>query len=285
MGLTGLVLVSGAIFVTPEGHVTIKKRFGEAIESVEPGLHFKWPFIDATENMEIRTRKYSLTLNASTTGRNEKGEVELQMPSKVKISANWNIPAASALDIYKEYGGLEQYEDRILDPRVTRATKQSFAKFSIEQVVSEREMVRAAIEAALSDALTGKLAKMTDINIEDADWSPKIKKAVEDKQKAKFEFEQEQYTLDKQNLQAQQTVNTANAEAQAIEKTSIANAAAIEREGSATAKAMQAKADVLAKNSQLVELIKAERWNGELPKVSGQTGMLMSMGDVLKEKN
>lgn len=48
---------------------------------------------------------------------------------------------------------------------------------------------------------------------------------------------------------------------------------------------MQAKADVLAKNPQLVELIKAERWNGELPKVSGQTGMLMSMGDVLKENN
>lgn len=282
--LVAIILLYGSFFVTPEGHVSIKKRFGEAIDSVAPGLHFKFPFVDSVEDMDVRTRKYTLVLNASTTGRNEKDEVELQMPSQVKISANWNIPVNAALEIYKKFGGLEQYEDRILDPRVTRATKQVFANYSIEQVVSERELVRGAIEVALRDALTGKLATMTDINIEDVDWTPKIKKAVEDKQAAKFAFEQEQYTLDKQNLQAQQTVNTANANASAITAESIANAAAIEREGEATAKAMTAKAKAIANNPQLVDLIKAERWNGVLPKVSGSTGMLMNMGNVLEDE-
>lgn len=283
VAVVGIMLLSGSIFVTPEGHVTIKKRFGEAIEAVTPGVHFKMPFVDSTEDMEVRTRKYSLSLSASTTGRNEEDQVELQMPSQVKISANWNIPASSALSIYKEYGGLEQYEDRILDPRVTRATKQVFAKYSIEQVVSEREIVRGAIEAALSEALTGKLATMTDINLEDVNWSKKIRDAVEKKQTAKFAFEEEAYTLEKQNLQAQQKVNTADAEAKAIDKKSIATAAAIEREGAATAKAMKEKAKVLADNPQLVELIKAERWNGQLPTVAGQTGMLMSMDSVVKK--
>lgn len=278
------ILLFGAIYTTPEGHVSIVKRFGKAVEAVNPGLHFKIPFIDSIEDVEVRTRKYTMVLNASTTGKNEKGEIELQMPSKVKISANWNIPVTAALDIYIKYGGLEQYEDRILDPRVTRATKQIFAGFSIEQVVSERETVRDAIEVALTDALTGKLATMTDMNIEDVSWSPKIKKAVEDKQAAKFQFEQEQYTLDKQNLVAQQAVNTADADAQSIEKRSIANAAATEREGLALAKSMAAKAKVLADNPQLVELIKAERWDGALPKVSSSAGMLMNMGNVLKDK-
>ena len=145
-------------------------------------------------------------------------------------------------------------------------------------------MVRSAIEAALTDALAGKLATMSDINIEDVNWSPKIRAAVEKKQTAKLAFEEEQYKLDKQNLEAQQNVNTANAEAQAIETKSIAVAAQISREGQATAEAMEAKAKVLRENPELVDLIKAERWDGVLSKVQAGQGMnmLMDMSSAVK---
>lgn len=267
-GIAGIAVVLGgllSVYTVEEGHVGIVKRFGEAVESTSPGVHIKIPVIDSVSEMEVRTRKYQLKMTASTTGTTEDGNVELQMPSTVIISANWNIPRESALEIYKEYGGLEQYEDRILDPRVIRATKQIFAKHSIESIISSREVVRNEIAGTLEDALAGKLAKMSDINIEDVQFGKKIRDAIENKQTAKLDFEAEQYNLDKQNLEAQRSVNTADANAKSIDKNSIAKAAAIEREGQAEANSMLAKAQVLAKNPQLIELIKAERWNGQMP--------------------
>lgn len=267
-GVVGAAVIFGglmSIYTVEEGHVGIVKRFGEAVESTSPGVHMKLPLIDTVSEMEVRTRKYQIKMTASTTGKTENGTVELQMPSTIIISANWNIPRESALEIYKEYGGLKQYEERILDPRVIRATKQIFAKHSIESIISGREIVRNEIASALEEALAGKLAQMSDINIEDVQFGRKIRDAIENKQTAKLDFEAEQYNLNKQNLEAQRSVNTADADSQSIEKRSIAKAAAIEREGLAEANSMKAKAEVLAQNPQLIELIKAERWDGKMP--------------------
>lgn len=47
----------GSIYTVNEGHIGIVKRFSEAKEQVSPGLHFKVPFIDSVEEIEVRTRK------------------------------------------------------------------------------------------------------------------------------------------------------------------------------------------------------------------------------------
>ena len=52
-----------AMYTVDEGHVGIVKRFGEATEQVNPGLHVKIPFVDRIEILEIRTRKNVEKLN------------------------------------------------------------------------------------------------------------------------------------------------------------------------------------------------------------------------------
>ena len=47
----------GSVYTVNEGHIGIVKRFSEAKEQVNPGLHFKVPFIDSVEEIEVRTRK------------------------------------------------------------------------------------------------------------------------------------------------------------------------------------------------------------------------------------
>lgn len=284
MAFVGLILlcaVWGAAYTVPEGYVGIQKRFGEAIAATESGLRFKLPFADDVHFEEVRTRKYQIKLSVSTTGRaiSEDGteSVELQMPSDVTISANWNIPKTAALEIYSEYGGLEQYEDRILDPRVIRSTKQVMAKYTIEEIISQREVVRGEIDQALTDALAGKLASMTDVNIEDINFSPKIKTAIQNKQTAKLGKEEQEYKLEQQELKAQETVNTAQADADAkrkaadaeayrITEESKSKADAIEREGIAEAKAIKDKAAALKANQTLVEYQRALSWDGAMPK-------------------
>ena len=269
--------IISAFYTVQEGREGIVKRFGEAVTQVSPGAHFKVPFIDSVEEIEIRTRKYQKKLQASTTGKTTNGSTELQMPSAVTVSANWNIPKESALEIFKQYGSLEQYEDRILDPRVLKATKTIFAKYTIEEIISNRQQVTDEIAAALSENLAGHLASMSDINLEDVDFPKKIKEAVEKKQTAKLEKEAEEYKLQKQNLEAQRSVNTANAERDATKARADgeaykriteakADAEGIRMRGDAEASAIKAKASALHNNPLIVELTKAQSWNGELPK-------------------
>jgi regulator of protease activity HflC (stomatin/prohibitin superfamily) len=55
--VVSLILLMGSIYTVNEGHIGIVKRFSEAKEQVNPGLHFKVPFIDSVEEIEVRTRK------------------------------------------------------------------------------------------------------------------------------------------------------------------------------------------------------------------------------------
>jgi len=280
-----LSAVASALYTIDEGNVGIVKRFGEAINQVDPGLHIKAPFIDNIVSMDVRTRKYQLLMSASTTGRNkDTGHVELQVPSKVLISANWSVPKANALEIYKEYGGLEQYEDKILDPRVLKTTKATIAKYSIEDVISNRETVTSDLVSKLTDSLTGFQAKMTDVNLEDVAFPPKVKKSIEDKQVAKQNFQTEEYTLQQQNLKAQRSVNTAKAEAESVELRANAKANAIIAVGNAEAKAIKVKSEALKANPAIIQLTVAENWNGILPThmLGENTSMLLTPKEILK---
>lgn len=294
--IVGFVLFLAAMssaYTVNEGNTGIIKRFGEAVSWQTPGLHFKVPFIDSVSEIDIRTRKYKETMQASTTGKvggEENGKTELQMPSTVTISANWSIPKAEALHIYKEYGGLKEYEDKILDPRVIKATKSIFAKHSVEYIISNRELVTNEIVVEITKTLKGHRAKLSDINIEDVKFPPKIKDAIEKKQTAKLEKEAEEYALQKQNLTAQREVNTANATrdstkakadgvAYKIVQEATAEAKSIALKGNAEAEAIRAKAKALKSNPLIVELTKAQNWNGQLPTTvmgDGQ-GVLMDM--------
>ena len=279
LSILGALLLLTSVYTVEEGNVGIIKRFGEAIDYVTPGLHFKVPMVDTVKEIDTRTRKYTATMQASTTGKvggKDAGKVELQMPSTIRMSANWSIPKAEALNIYKVYGGLEQYEDKILDPRVLKATKSVFAKHSIEYIVSNRELVTDEIITEITITLTGFNAKLSDINIEDINFPAKIKTAIETKQTSKLEKEAEEYALQKQGLVAQQAVNTANSERDAamaradgvaytITTEAKAQASSITLKGAAEATAIKAKAKALKSNPLIVELTKAQRWNGKWP--------------------
>lgn len=242
-------------------------------------MHWKIPIADGVEEMEVRTRKYSQNMGVSTTGKTENGSVELQMPSTVIISANWNIPANASLDIYKKYGGLEQYEARILDPRVLKVTKQVFSKHTIEEAMSMREVLTKEITDGLMQELNGLLATMTDVNIEDISYPQSIKDSIERKQNAKLNAEAEAYNLEQKELEAQRIEKVAQSEAQAIKAKSVENAAAIEREGKAEAAAIEAKAKALRDNPLIVELTRAQQWNGQMPQtiMGNGTSVLWSM--------
>ncbi len=281
-----VAIVVGAIlwqvpYTIDEGHVGIVKRFGEATTQVNPGLHTKIPFAETIEELEIRTRKNTENMKASTFE---------QMPVQAEVSVNWTVIRAEAFELYKGYGGLDQFESRILDPRLRSATKDALARFKAEQIIQNRGKVIQKIEETLLAAMSDFPVKLDSVQIENLILPAKYLQSIETKQTEKNLAAAEKHRLERQKLEAQREVNTAEAKrdaekaradgsAYAIEIEAKAEAEAIRVKGLAEAEAMTKKAQAIKTNKTLVEYVKAQQWDGKLPTtvMGSDQGILWNM--------
>lgn len=262
---SSLFAVSGAIvagllvssfFTVEEGHVGIVKRFSEAKYQVTPGLHFKAPLIDSVEEIEVRTRKNIEKMPSSTSE---------QMPVTVDASVNWTVNKEAAIDLFRKYGGLSQFEQRILDPRFRSATKSVIPKYTAEQLIQDRAVAIAGIESELIREMEAFPVKVDNIQIENIILPRKYLESIETKQTEKNLADAEKFRLERQKLEAMREVNTADAKAQGILKVAEAEAKATEIKGVAEAKAIEAKAKALKNNPLIIQLTQAQAWDGQLP--------------------
>lgn len=259
------ILFYMATFITDEGHVTIVKSFGEAKSQVNPGLHFKTPFVETTEDIEVRTRQNKENMASSTAE---------QMPVQVAVAVNWTVQRDSALNLYKEYGGLSQFENRILDPRLRSAVKAVIPRFEAETLIQDRSTAIMQIEALLIEEMAMFPVKIGDLQIENITLPPKYLASIETKQTEKNLADAEEHKLARQNLEAQRDVNTAKAKADGINAIAKAEANAIKIKGLAEAEAIQAKAKALRDNPLIIKLTEAQNWDGKLPStIMGESAM------------
>jgi len=266
-GLAIFISMWLVFYTIDEGHVGIVKRFGEATVQVNPGLHFKLPFADTVEELEIRTRKNSEKLKASTFE---------QMPVEVEVSVNWTVVRSEAFQLYKNYGGLDQFEARILDPRLRSAAKDALARFKAEQIIQNRGQVIQKIEETLLATMDDFPVKLDSIQIENLILPRKYLQSIETKQTEKNLAQAELHRLERQKLEAQRDVNTAEAArdsdkaradgaAYSILTRARSEAEAIRLKGLAEAEAIKKKAEAIKTNKVLVDYMRAQRWDGKMP--------------------
>lgn len=243
-------------YIVVEGHVGVIKRFGEARDQESPGLHFKIPFIETVEMIEVRTRKNAERMASST---------KEQMPVTVEVSVNWTVNKEAALDLFKKYGGLNQFEQRILDPRFRSATKDTIPKFEAEQLIQDRASAIQGIEHRFAEEMEGFPVIVDNIQIENIELPQKYINSIEIKQTEKNLAAAEEHKLERQRLEALRAVNTADAKAKGILKVAEAEAQSILLKGKAEAQAIEAKAKALKNNPLIVKLTEAQAWDGKLP--------------------
>ncbi len=262
-----VIVMFNALYTVEEGNVGILKTFGQATEQVGPGLHFKIPVVNSVEIIEIRTRKNVEQLPASS---------KEQMPLKVFVSLNWTVQKEQAMELYSNYGGLTQFEERIIDPKLRSASKDAMAKYTAEELIINRGSAIADIERILLQNMDSFPVKIDSIQIENIELPRKYLESIETKQAAKNLADAEKHKLEQQRLQAQQLVNTANAQRDAakaaadgvayrITTEATAEAQAIQLKGEAEARAIDARARALSTNQTLVEYQKALSWDGKMP--------------------
>ena len=116
-----------------------------------------------------------------------------------------------------------------------------------------------------SPHVRGPYSMPNHINIENINFSDAVEAAAEQRAQAEMLVQTEKQKNEREKVLAETQVIKAKAEADSQLAIAKARAEGIRLQGEAEASAIKAKSDALQQSPNLVELTKAERWDGKLP--------------------
>ena len=277
VGFIDLVEPNGWGFLSkvPNGKVAVVTEFGKAQDEVlEPGLHTK-SYFQVLHPMSVQKQKMTVELAAFSS--------DIQQVNTL-ITLNYNIDKVNAATLYREIGS--DYVSTLMYPRVQENAKIVFSRYTAENLVQKRDVLSAEILTLMQEDLSSYGIHVSEVAIEDIDFTDAFTNAVEAKQVA---------TQEKLTAQTQQERLTMEAEAQAERATIEATAAAERQKIAAEAEAYsvtikaEAEAEANAKvaaslTQELIDYTKAQLWNGEMPSVMGDATPILDMTDFLNEE-
>ena len=133
-------------------------------------------------------------------------------------------------------------------------------------VIITRGQLNVDAAKALTEAIAyDPIFAIEGVQIEDIAFSNEYIRSVEARIQAEVEVQRQQQTLAQEKIKAEIAVTQATGRANSIRAEAQAQADAIVLKGDAEAKAIKARADALASNANLIALMQAEKWNGQLP--------------------
>lgn len=258
IGLFVLAFLGGSFYTIDEGERGVIVSQGKISGVAQPGLHFKKPFIDDVHKISVRTQAIEFPEEPVYTADRQ--------TANVTFSVNYAaVPTdAEVITLYREFQTLEGLEGRALKRQIREQIKNVFGRFTAETAVRERGKLNTEVSATIA-GLGDKLIKIEGINIENINFSDAVERAAEERAKAEMLVNTERQKLEREKVLADITVTQAKAKAESQVATAEAEAKAVRLKGEAEAAAIKAKSDALAQSPNLVELTKAERWNGQLP--------------------
>ncbi len=245
-----IVVLANTFVVVDAGHTGVVVTLGKVNEGVlQEGIHTKIPFIQKVVKIDNRIRKLEVNTEAFSK--------DLQSVNTV-LAINYRVDTSKSYSIYKNIGA--DYETVLVVPAVNEVLKAITATYTAEESVTNRVLISEGLVTGLNEKLNNIGLYVTDVNIIDFDFSDAFITAIEEKQVA-------QQQLLKAETEKQTAITNAEAEAEAIK---------IRAEGEAEANRVisQSLTDAVIENKKI------EKWNGELPKVSGSAGTIIDFGSV-----
>ncbi|MGL4580657.1 prohibitin family protein [Shewanella decolorationis] len=255
----------GSWYTVDQGERGVILRNGKIIGTAEPGLGFKMPLFDTVVKISTQTHTTSYSsLQAYSRD---------QQPATLNASVTFNVPPDRVEEVYANFKSIDAMVARLLDRQVPTQVENIFGKYTAISVVQERIKFGIDVTNAITQSVKGPI-EITSVQIENIDFSNAYEKSVEDRMRAEVEVQTQLQNLEKERVSAQIAVTQAQAEADSQLARAKAEAESIRIKGDAEASAIKSRAEALAQNQNLVELTKAEKWDGKLPTTVLPTGTL-----------
>lgn len=258
-GVAAGIIGISSFTIVPAGCTGVVTTLGKVSEtSLQEGLHLKIPFAQNVEIMSNKIQVYETPASAVSK--------DMQTVSST-IAVNYRISSDKSPDIYKNVG--TDYQTVLVTPIVQECMKSVTAKYTAEQLITERAQVGEEVKTSLDSKLNNYGIYIEKFNIVNFDFSAEFNNAIEAKQVA-------EQNLIKTKTEQEQAIVIADAEAQKKIIAANAEAEAILAEAKAQADANKLINDSVTDKVLLYEEI--TKWDGALPKVSGSdNGMLINI--------
>lgn len=202
----GLIIFFASTTIVPTGHIGVVTLYSKVQDQyLDAGFHFIKPFVEEVQDIDIRTQKYSNTVEGSAK--------DLQIVN-VTMSINYQIRPEKASELYSKVG--KNYNDTILNPALQSGLKAAIAKFTAEEMVTKRSEVASAITEELNTRLE-EYFLISAVNLENIGFTDEFNKAIEAKTTNQQKAEAEKAQLEIIKVQNEQKINTAEAEAKVRE--------------------------------------------------------------------
>lgn len=260
-----LLLAAFSVFYTIEsGQEGVVLTFGRAnpVPSV-PGLHFKVPFVQQVIKFDMRTQKFGASaVGSSTSALESASSADLQIVS-VQLAVNYKIAAGKSAELFSTVGA--GYEDTVIAPAVHEATKAVMAKFNAQDLITNREQVRAGIEDLLREKLQSFDINVQSVSIINFDFSPQFNAAIESKVTAEQLKLKADNDLQRIKVEAAQVAATAAGQRDAQIAVAEGQAKATQLNAQAEADKVRLVQEQLKQSPQYVNWVLAQKWSGNYP--------------------
>lgn len=262
----------------PAGNVGVPRLFGKVYDKPLPeGMNFLNPLANV---YDYDCREDAFIIDDISFPSQD------QLTSTADITVKWRIDSSMANELYQNTGDRKAVVDRHLEPKVRSLIREVSRSVKTAEEFFSNE-VQAKIQTDLTEqvklAMTPRGIIVAEVMVRDVKLPKVVQDGVLAKKVREQKAQEQEAELARFKTEQQQTVEKATAEKQAAEmdaeKTKIvadAKAYQLEKEATAKAKALDVEGAAIKANPDVIKMRAVENWNGILPQIVGETGILLS---------
>jgi membrane protease subunit HflC len=223
----GFIVLSNAVFVISETQRGVLLKFGEVVNSdLEPGLHFKIPFVDSVRKFDGRILTVDSTPERFFTQEQKQLIVDSYAKFRVVDTAKY----------YTATSGEEFRAAALLSQRINDDLRNQVAGRSVQEVVSgERDQLMEAVKARLNETVLTELGvEVIDVRVKKIDLPNEVSQSVYRRMNAEREKEARELRSEGKEI-AEGMRAEADRKVTVIEAEAVRDAEIIRGDGDATA--------------------------------------------------
>jgi regulator of protease activity HflC (stomatin/prohibitin superfamily) len=205
LALMVFITFFASVHQVPAGHIGVVYEFGGIKGQIGEGLQFVAPWRDVLlANIQVQRRVFD-KLNAFS---------EESQDVFVRASLNVRVSPQTIQQLYRTVG--PNFFNVLVESRVIQNFKDETVKYKSVEIAPNRENIRKAVRERLEKELSPFSIEVVDLLLDNIDFNPEFKKAIEDKQIATQRALEEQQKIEGEKHKAQQAIERAKGEGSAI---------------------------------------------------------------------
>jgi prohibitin 2 len=243
-----VIMASSGTYVVQPGYRGVEVTLGQVSSGFKPeGFGLKAPMITAIRPVSIRQQTANETAECYSS--------DLQQ-IKVDLRVLFRIPESSVVKLFREYDG-EPFQS-LIAPRIHEALKEVVALQSAEQIVKNREQIKAK-SLEIARRKIGTLLVIEDIVIQNIELTRELESAIEAKMVQEQEAAKSKFLQQRAQIEADTAVIQAKGEAESI----------------------RIRGQALKDTPAFVDLKIVDKWDGLTPLViGGGEGLVFQLQDL-----